>query len=294
MIENNESLNKVEDTLFPLKITLQIKGKLYCLDKPWVMGILNITPDSFYQESRWLGQDTALMEMSGKMIREGARILDIGGYSSRPGAGDISLKTELNRVIPVINNIKNKFPDILISIDTFRHVVAKEAVMAGADMVNDISGGSLDEEMIGTVGELGVPFICMHMKGSPANMQTMTDYDILEKEILEYFSRKISLCYQAGIKDVIIDVGLGFSKTLVQNYQLIKNLSCFKTLQVPLMIGASRKSMIYNFLGVKAEDALNGTTALNMAALINGANILRVHDVKEANETINIYKQIYP
>ncbi len=294
MIENNDSLNKVEDTLLPLKITLQIKGKLYCLDKPWVMGILNITPDSFYQESRWLGQDAELMEMAGKMILEGARILDIGGYSSRPGADDISLKTELNRVIPVIDNIKNKFPDILISIDTFRHVVAKEAVMAGADMVNDISGGSLDEEIIGAVGELGVPFICMHMKGSPANMQTMTDYAFLEKEILEYFSRKISLCYQAGIKDVIIDVGLGFSKTLVQNYQLIKNLSCFKTLQVPLLIGASRKSMIYNFLGGKAEDALNGTTALNMAALINGANILRVHDVKEANETINIYKQIYP
>ncbi|MEX2565873.1 MAG: dihydropteroate synthase [Cyclobacteriaceae bacterium] len=294
MTKDDESFYKPEDTLFPPKITLQIKGKLYLLAQPWIMGILNITPDSFYSKSRWEGENQAVLVEAEKMLGQGARILDIGGYSSRPGADDISEKTELNRVIPVINSIKNKFPDVLISIDTFRHKIASEAVQAGADIVNDISGGGMDEHMIETVGHLGVPYVCMHMKGTPRTMQNLTSYNHLEKEILEYFSKKISCCHQAGIKDVIMDLGLGFSKTLAQNYQLIRNLPFFKTLQVPLLIGVSRKSMIYKLLNCTPEDALNGTTALNMAALMNGAQILRVHDVKATNETIKLYKQIYP
>ncbi|MEX2511455.1 MAG: dihydropteroate synthase [Cyclobacteriaceae bacterium] len=294
MTIDDESIYKPEDTLFPPKITLQIKGKLYLLRQPWIMGILNITPDSFYAKSRWEGERQGVLAEAEIMLGQGAQILDIGGYSSRPGAGDVSEKTELNRVIPVISSIKNKFPDALISIDTFRHKIASEAVKAGADIVNDISGGGMDEYMIETVGSLGAPYVCMHMKGTPTTMQSLKSYHHLEKEILEYFSEKISHCHQAGIKDVIVDVGLGFSKTMDQNYRLIKNLPFFKTLQVPLLVGVSRKSMIYKLLNCTPENALNGTTALNMAALMNGVQILRVHDIKAANETIKLFKQIYP
>lgn len=293
MLENSHSLYKFEDTLFPPKITLQIKGKLFTLDKPWIMGIINSTPDSFYDKSRTTGQSQEVLTIAAKMIEEGADILDIGGYSSRPGAAQVSEKEELNRVIHVIKSIKDSFPDILISIDTFRAKVAKEAVKAGADMVNDISGGGLDPEMFATVAGLGVPYICMHMKGDPQTMQNFSEYVDIEKEVGYFFSEKIEKCYKAGIKDVILDIGLGFSKTLEQNYRLIQNFSYFKSLKLPLLIGASRKSMIYKLLKNSPEEALNGTTALHMAALINGAKIVRVHDVKEANETLKIYKQIY-
>lgn len=293
MIENLHSVYKFEDTLFPPKITLQIKGKLFALDEPWIMGIINSTPDSFYNKSRTNGQEQEVLAKAAKMIEEGAHILDIGGYSSRPGAAPVSEKEELKRVIHVIKSIKDRFPDNLVSIDTFRAKVANEAVLAGADIVNDISGGGLDPEMFDTVGSLGVPYICMHMKGNPQTMQNFSDYIDIEKEIQYFFSEKVEKCYKAGIKDVILDIGLGFSKTLEQNYELIKNFSYFKSLKLPVLIGVSRKSMIYKLLKTSAEEALNGTTALHMAALINGANLLRVHDVKEANETLKLYKQIY-
>jgi dihydropteroate synthase len=293
MLENLHSVYKSEDTLFPPKITLQIKGKLYALEEPWIMGIINSTPDSFYDKSRTTGQSTDVLLRAAKMIEGGAHILDIGGYSSRPGAAPVSEKEELNRVINVIKNIRDRFPDTLISIDTFRSKVAKEAVFAGADIVNDISGGELDPGMYSTVSNLEVPYVCMHMKGTPQTMQHFSDYTDIEKEILYFFSEKVKKCFETGIKDVVIDIGLGFSKTLEQNYRLIKNLSCFKSLKLPLLVGVSRKSMIYKLLKCSPEEALNGTTALHMAALMNGANILRVHDVKEANETLKLYKQIY-
>ncbi|GAB3013053.1 dihydropteroate synthase [Cyclobacterium sediminis] len=257
------------------------------------MGIINSTPDSFYGKSRTTGQSQEVLKKAARMIEEGAAILDIGGYSSRPGAAAVSEKEELNRVIHVIRNIKGRFPGILISIDTFRAKVAKEAVNAGADMVNDISGGGLDSEMFDTVGGLGVPYICMHMKGDPQTMQNFSKYADIERDIGYFFSKKIEKCHKAGIKDVILDIGLGFSKTLEQNYRLVQNFSYFKSLKLPLLIGASRKSMIYKLLKTSPEEALNGTTAVHMAALMNGAKILRVHDVKEANETLKIYKQIY-
>lgn len=293
MLENLHSVYKFEDTLFPPKITLQIKGKLFALNEPWIMGIINSTPDSFYNKSRTTGQEQEVLAKAATMIKEGAHILDIGGYSSRPGASPVSEKEELKRVIHVIRSIKDRFPDNLVSIDTFRSKVAKEAVLAGADIVNDISGGELDSEMFDTVGSLGVPYICMHMKGTPQTMQHFSDYIDIENEIQYFFSEKVKKCHKAGIKDVILDIGLGFSKTLDQNYELIKNFSYFKSLKLPMLIGVSRKSMIYKLLKTSPEEALNGTTALHMAALINGANLLRVHDVKEANETLKLYKQIY-
>ena len=293
MLENSHSIYKFEDTLFPPKITLQIKGKLFALNEPWIMGIINSTPDSFYDKSRTSGKEEDFLEKAAQMIEDGAHILDIGGYSSRPGAAPVSEKEELKRVIHVIKSIKDRFPDNLVSIDTFISEVDKEAVMAGADIVNYISGGELDRQMLDTVGGLGVPYICMHMKGTPQSMQNFSDYVDMEKEIQYFFSEKVNKCKKAGIKDVILDIGLGFSKTLEQNYELIKNFSYFKSLQLPVLIGVSRKSMIYKLLKISPEEALNGTTALHMAALINGANILRVHDVKEANETLKLYKQIY-
>lgn len=293
MLENLHSDSKAEDTLFPPKITLQIKGKLFALDSPWIMGVINSTPDSFFSGSRTATTRKEVLDKAESMVTHGAQILDIGGYSTRPGAAFVPEETELKRVISVITDIKERFPEILMSIDTFRQGVAKEAVAAGADLVNDISGGAMDAGMHETVGELGVPYICMHMKGTPQTMQSHTEYDHLEKEMLYFFSEKIRSCYKAGIKDVIVDIGLGFSKTLEQNYRLIRHLSQFKTLQLPLLVGLSRKSMIYKLLNLSPEEALNGTTALHMAALINGANLLRVHDVKEANETIKLYKQLY-
>ncbi|MFO7826757.1 MAG: dihydropteroate synthase [Cyclobacterium sp.] len=293
MFDDLRSVSNAEDTLFPPKITLQIKGNLFALDQPWIMGIINSTPDSFYEGSRINGEKKEVLLKAETMIAQGAHILDIGGYSSRPGADFVSEETELKRLISVITDIKERFSGILVSIDTFRHRVAKEAVAAGADLVNDISGGNLDPKMHETVGNMGIPYICMHMKGEPRNMQAFTDYEHLEKELLYFFSEKIRNCYKAGIKDVIVDLGLGFSKNLEQNYRLIRNLAYFKTLQLPILVGLSRKSMIYKLLKSSPEEALNGTTALHMAALMNGANILRVHDVKEANETLKIYKQLY-
>ena len=291
-MEKGYNNSEIEDKLFPSKITLNSRGKLLLLEEPWVMGIMNMTPDSFYPNSRIDKNTDKILHKAREMVSAGAKVLDIGGYSSRPGAQEVSPEEELNRVIPVINSIRKAFPEVLLSIDTFRSNVAEVAVENGADIVNDISGGTLDADMLSVVGTLRVPYICMHMRGTPNTMSQLTNYENLEKDILSFFGQKLAECRKFGIKDVIIDPGLGFAKTLPQNYKILKNLSYFHTINAPILIGLSRKSMIYKLLDISQEEALNGTTALNMVALMNGAKILRVHDVKEAVETVKLFKQI--
>lgn len=253
-----------------------------------VMGILNSTPDSFYEGSRFSLTDNYLTKAE-SMISSGASILDIGGYSSRPGAEPVSEATELERVIPVIREIRAHFPEILISVDTFRAQVARAAVENGADIVNDISGGSLDPEMFRTVGELGCPYILMHMRGTPQSMQQLTDYpDGLFREVSRYFSERIQQLHAHGVKDIILDPGFGFAKTTGQNYALLQQLQDFHLFGCPLLVGFSRKTMIREVLDVSADDALNGTTVLNTIALQKGASILRVHDLKEAVEAVRL------
>jgi dihydropteroate synthase len=280
----------VKDTLFSIKKTLNIKGKLISLDDPGVMGIINITPDSFYSGNRSTDLKD-VVRMAEKMINEGATFLDIGGYSSRPGATDISIEEELSRIIPVIKEISAGFPDCIISADTFRAEVAEKAVEAGACIINDISGGNLDENMLSTVGRLKVPFILMHMRGNPQIMQTLNHYDNLFKEITVYFNRGVRKLRDQGISDIILDVGFGFAKKIGQNYDLLKNLSYFNMFGLPLLAGISRKSMIYKTLNTTPEQALNGTIVLNTLALLKKASILRVHDVKETIEIITLLKK---
>jgi len=267
--------------------TLHCKERILKIDSPIVMGIINSTPDSFYEGSRQLNTDKALHKAE-QMINEGATILDIGGQSTRPDSTLIEADEELRRVLPVIECIRKKFPEIFISIDTFYAKVAKNAMHAGADIVNDISGGNMDENMLATVASLQVPFVCMHMKGTPQNMQHQANYIDVTKEVLFYFEERINACRNAGIKDIILDPGFGFSKNATHNFQLLKDFAVFKTLDKPLLLGISRKSFIYKTLGITANDALNGTTALHAIGLINGASILRVHDVKEAMQTIQL------
>ncbi len=283
-----------EDKLFPQKYTFQIKGCLYSLKKPKVMGILNLTPDSFFEGSRVPTTEKSVLVAVEKKISEGADFLDLGGYSTRPGATAISMEEEIARVIPAVGTIKRQFPEILLSVDTFRSQVAKAAVEEGADLVNDISAGNLDPEMLPLIAQLDVPYIAMHMKGTPQTMQSLSDYTDLVPEILAYFSKKVEQFRNFGIKDVIIDPGFGFAKTITQNFELLKELKSLNRLGLPVMAGVSRKSMIYKTLKISANEALNGTTALNMFALMQGANILRVHDVKEAKETIQLFEQLYP
>lgn len=283
-----------EDKLFSQKHSILIEGRLLCLDKPKVMGILNLTPDSFFVGSR-VGKDTEdLLIRAEKMLVDGADILDLGGYSTRPGAEDISVQEEVDRIVPAVERIRNEFPQCLISIDTFRSVVARSAVAAGAHIINDISAGNLDEEMLPLVASLQTPYIAMHMRGNPKNMQTQTNYSDILAETLYYFSEKVDLFKKLGIKDVIIDPGFGFAKTIEQNHFLLKNLKSFEVLGLPVLVGISRKSMIYKTLEIDQIDALNGTTALNMFALTQGANLLRVHDVKEAKEAIKLFEQLNP
>lgn len=258
------------------------------IDQPLVMGILNATPDSFYTR----GRDNTMeghVAKAEKMLQEGASILDIGGLSTRPGAAVISEREEIDRVVPVIEKIKQRFPESFISIDTYRSQVARKAAEAGADMVNDISAGDMDPDMIPTVAALQVPYITMHMQGTPADMQKKPAYNNIAEEILRYFVNKIEQCEQAGIKDIILDPGFGFGKTLTHNYQLLKDLEVLKIPGKAILAGISRKSMVYKLLGTDAEQALNGTTALHMLALQKGAAILRVHDVREAIECIKIF-----
>ncbi len=268
--------------------TLNCKGRLLVVEKPLVMGIINATPDSFYQESRFTGKDR-ILEQAEKMLKEGADILDIGGQSTRPGSDFISTDEELKRVIPAIEAIMNKNPLSFISIDTFNSIVVAEAVAAGACIVNDISGGAMDTEMIRTVSALRVPYVLMHMKGIPKTMQQNPFYENVTREVLDFFISKVNVLKNSGITDIIIDPGFGFGKTIEHNFELLKNLSVFKIIEKPILLGVSRKSTIYKTLGITAEDALNGTTVLNTVGLLNGASILRVHDVKEAREAVSLF-----
>ena len=274
-----------------INLSINCNGKLVDLNTPKVMGVLNITPDSFYDGGRYKDAKSVLNQTE-KLISEGATFLDIGAYSSRPGADFISENEELKRIVPVVELIQKNNPDVLISIDSFRAKVIRECVSAGAVISNDISAGKLDPDMIKTVGELGVPYIMMHMRGTPQTMKNHTTYQHLINEIYAYFSKQIELARQHNITDIIIDPGFGFAKTLAQNYELLKQMEFFKNLNCPILTGVSRKSMIYKVLGCTANEALNGTTALNMVALMNGACILRVHDVKEAVECIKLFNQL--
>lgn len=268
--------------------TLNCKGRLLVVDKPLVMGIINATPDSFYSGSRYSGVDQ-IIEIAEKMLNEGADILDIGGQSTRPGSEQISADEEIERVIPSIKAIISEFPRTFISIDTYYSKVAKAAVDAGASIINDISAGCIDNKMIKTVSGLNVPYILMHMKGSPQTMHQNAVYENVTREVLDFFIAKTHELKQAGIIDVIIDPGFGFAKTIEQNFELLKNLSVFKMLDKPILSGISRKSTIYKTLGITAAEALNGTTVLNTVGLLKGASILRVHDVKEAKETVTLF-----
>jgi dihydropteroate synthase len=267
--------------------TLNCKGRLLTIDAPIVMGIINATPDSFHEDSRIATIDAAIRKAE-QMIREGATILDIGGQSTRPGGQQISAEQELKRVVPVIEALHKHFSETILSVDTYHAIVAENVVNAGVSIVNDISGGTIDEQMISTVANLHVPYICTHIKGTPANMQQQATYNDVTKEVLEYFIKKTEACRIAGIHDVIVDVGLGFAKTSSHNFQLLKDLSIFKMLQKPILVGISRKATIYKTLEIAAAEALNGTTVMHTIALLNGANILRVHDVKEAIEAIKL------
>lgn len=267
--------------------TLNCKGKIVSLQKPVVMGIINITPDSFYEGH--LNKDRSeILRLAEKMILEGATILDIGGQSSKPGSERLTASEELARVIPVIEQISEQFKDSILSIDTYHSQVAKLAVQAGVSIVNDISAGEKDSAMIPMVASLKVPYICMHMKGTPESMQQNASYDDVVKEVFDFFIQKIAFCKDAGITDLIIDPGFGFGKTINHNLQLLKNLSLFKVLEKPVLVGISRKSTIYKTLNITAAEALNGTTVLNTLAIQNGASILRVHDVKEAVEVTRL------
>jgi dihydropteroate synthase len=272
-------------------LSLNCKGQLIDLSTPKVMGILNITPDSFYDGGQFKDSKSILVQTE-KLISEGATFVDIGAYSSRPGADFVSENEELHRIIPVAELILKHFPKTLISIDSFRANVIRECVNAGAVISNDISAGHLDHQMMKTIGELGIPYIMMHMKGTPQTMQNLTDYDHLVTEIFNYFSERINLAKQHDIIDIVIDPGFGFAKTVSQNYELLGKLEFFQNLNCPMLCGVSRKSMIYKTLNCLPKEALNGTTALNMVSLMNGANILRVHDVKEAMECIKLFNQL--
>jgi dihydropteroate synthase len=277
-----------KDTFFRKKVTINAGGKLIDLSVPKVMGIINITPDSFYAGSRQPDAADALRQAE-KMLNEGADFLDIGAYSSRPGADDISVQEETDRLLPVVELIIKSHPEAIISVDTFRSKVAEAAIKTGALIINDISGGQLDDDMFATVARLQAPYILMHMKGTPQNMNKMAQYDDLFIEVLDYFAERCHQLTQLGVHDIIIDPGFGFAKMPEQSYALMNRLQDLNMLELPILVGVSRKTMIYKLLGVTAEEALNGTTALNAIALTKGANILRVHDVREAVEAVKIF-----
>lgn len=268
--------------------TLNLRGRLLVIDHPQVMGIINVTPDSFFGDSRVANRDSVIKRAQ-QMIEDGADMIDIGGYSSRPGASDVPTLEETERVLLGIEAIRTINKEIPISIDTFRASVAEAAINAGANIINDISGGNLDSEMFATIAKLNVPYILMHMRGTPRNMQTLTEYNNLTADIIYDLASKINTLRLAGVSDIIVDPGFGFSKTLEQNYELLANLpSLSDALNCPLLIGISRKSMITKPLAITPEEALNGTTTINTIALLNGASILRVHDVKEAQQAIKL------
>lgn len=272
---------------------LNLNGRLLDLSSPVVMGIVNVTPDSFYMGSRFLTEKSILNAVE-KIIENGASIVDVGGYSTRPSAETVSMNEEIDRLSKALEVILKKFPDVILSVDTFRSKVARYVVENyHVAIINDISGGTMDELMFETVADLGVVYILMHMRGTPQTMQKLVQYenDKVVPEVFDFLQKRLAQLHLLGVKDVIVDPGFGFAKTLEQNYELLKKLSYFKELNVPILAGMSRKSMIYNLLKIQSEDALAGTIAVNMMALLGGASILRVHDVKEAVQTIQIFNQ---
>jgi dihydropteroate synthase len=280
-----------KSTVFQQKLTLNVRGTLLDLSKPKIMGVLNLTPDSFYDGGRNNSLADALRKTE-QLLSEGADLLDLGAYSSRPDAEHITEELEFERMIPVIRAIAKEFPKALLSVDTFRSGIAKAAVGEGADLINDISAGAMDSDMFKTIAELKVPYIMMHMRGTPQTMASQTNYTNLIVEIAQYFAEKIQALKELGVKDLIIDPGFGFAKTLEQNYELLGKLEHLKITGHPILAGLSRKSMIYKLLDTDAEHALNGTTAANTIALLNGATILRVHDVQAAIEAVKIVEQV--
>lgn len=283
----------MQNTAFSIKYTLNAKGRLLDLHTPLVMGVLNVTPDSFYDGGRFNKPDAAVARC-GEMLKQGAAIIDIGGSSTRPGAEEISIDEECARVIPVIRQAVKLFPEATISIDTYRASVAEAAVGEGASMVNDISGGTLDTQMLKTVARLSVPYVLMHMRGTPATMTQHTEYTDLIKEMMDFFAQRLGDLEAHGIHDVIIDPGFGFAKTAAQGFQLLKELLRFRVLGRPILAGLSRKSMIWRTLGIAPGDALNGTITMNTVALMNGTSIIRVHDVREAVELVRLLRPLLP
>ena len=273
------------------KRSFNINGYLFEYQKPQVMGILNITPDSFYDGGKFQNEKEILLQTE-KMLNEGASFIDVGAYSSRPGADQVSEQEELKRIVPVVTLLLKEFPSILLSIDTFRSKIALETVAAGAALINDISAGNMDMQMFKTVAKLQVPYIAMHMQGTPQTMQQNPSYQNVTTYLIQFFSQKINQLHLLQVKDIIIDVGFGFGKTIEHNYQLLQDLSFFKSLNAPILVGISRKSMLYKTLNIAVKDALNATSSANTIALLNGANILRVHDVKEALECVKIVGQL--
>ncbi|HEY6975888.1 MAG TPA: dihydropteroate synthase [Chitinophagaceae bacterium] len=270
--------------------TLNCRGRLLTFPGAIVMGVINVTPDSFYTGSRKITINDALQKAE-QMIAEGAAILDIGGQSTRPGSIKTEPEDEAKRVIPVIDAIHKHFPDTIVSVDTFYASIAEQSVQAGASVINDVSGGHFDGAMLSTIADLKVPFVCMHIKGTPQNMQQNPVYENVTREIADYFIERLEKCRKAGIHDVIIDPGFGFGKTITHNFQLLRELSIFKMFEKPILMGISRKSTVYKTLGITTEEALNGTTVLHTLGLLNGANILRAHDVKEAMEAIKLLER---
>ena len=288
-MDSNKSGAK--DTFFSRKKTINCGGKLLTIDKPLVMGILNITPDSFYDGGFYVSEIDQIKQTE-KMLEEGADIIDIGAVSTRPGAKEVSKEEELKKIVSVIELLLKNFPKIIISVDTYRADIAKNAIESGAKIINDISGGMFDSKIFETVADLNVPYIMMHIKGTPENMQLNPNYSDIVKEIIFFFSQQIDKLKKIGVNDIIIDPGFGFGKILENNYELLKKLDNFKIFELPLLVGFSRKSMINKVLNTKPYEALTGTTVLNTIALMNGANILRVHDVKPAVETIKIVNKL--
>ncbi len=273
-------------------MTINCNGKLIDLSSPKVMGILNVTPNSFFDGGKHVNEKAILVQVE-KMLSEGATFIDIGGYSSKPSAEFVSEEEELQRLVPVIKDVVKEFPDVIISVDTFRSKVAQEAIENGAAIINDISAGNLDAKMMETVAKLQVPFIMMHMKGTPQTMQSLAQYENIVKEMLFYFSQKIAQARSLGINDLILDPGFGFAKTVEQNFEVLSKLELFQMTELPLLVGVSRKSMVYKTLETTAEFALNGTTSLNTISLLKEAKILRVHDVKEAVECVKLHQQLH-
>ncbi len=280
-----------ENRMLNPKKTLNCRGKMLDLSQPQVMGILNVTPDSFYDGGRY-NEASAILRQGERMLAEGAAIIDVGGMSSRPGAEIISDAEELRRVVPVVEGLARHFPEAIISIDTVKATVARESVAAGAHMINDISAGRFDAQLYPTVAEINVPYVLMHMQGTPGDMQQNPTYENVALEVLDFFIRETGKLRALGVKDIILDAGFGFGKTVAHNYQLLQNLHVFQILELPILAGLSRKSMVCRPLGIQPADALNGTTALHMVALQQGSRVLRVHDVREAMEVIKLWQEL--